>query len=290
MPTRLNPHAFAGHRVLVVGDAILDCYRHGTAARISREAPIPVLTNQISTYRCGGAANTAANITALGSSATLVALCGADENHDQLLECCTHSGINTQLLARPELATIRKTRILASGQQLLRIDDDPEHSAGAEMLCAAVLPQLAEHDVVILSDYGYNSLTVAPQIIAAAHQEGVKVVVDPRGNTWNRYAGADLVTPNLEEFNHATSDPNLSVTNRAAALMKTHRIQAILLTAGASGMTLFTSQTPPQQQATRSIDVFDTTGAGDTVVALMALGMSAGAEASRRNALGQRRS
>ncbi len=278
MPPKLNPNAFAGYRILIIGDAILDCYQYGKTERISREAPVPIVTNLSCSYRCGGAANTAANITALGSHAKLVALCGEDERRKRLQDCCEQVGIETELLADPNLATICKTRILVSGQQLIRLDDSPDHQSGCSQLGAAVLPQLSQFQAIVLSDYGYNALNMGRQIIAAAHAENIKVVVDPRGNDWSRYTGADLVTPNLEEFQIAAPDIGASHEQRATILMQKHQIKAILLTTGEQGMTLFTSDHAPQQLPTRKVEVFDTTGAGDTVIAMMALGMAAGAD------------
>ena len=278
MPIRLSPPSFANRSIIVVGEAILDRYQSGTVRRISREAPIPVITETHSFSRCGGAANTAANITALNSVATLVAGRGNDASGNELASACEDAGIQNYFHTVDTVATAVKTRFMSSGQQLLRVDACDDQSSLAEKIKTIAATNLAGHDAMVLSDYGLNALKEAPAIIANAQAHGVPVIVDPREANWSRYAGASLVTPNLEEFLAASDNQNENLALRANYLMTQHDLGAILLTAGAQGMTLYQPDIEPILLPTRSVDVFDVTGAGDTVIAMMALGIAAGAD------------
>ena len=278
MPTRLLPASFAGHRVLVVGEAIVDHYQLGRAERISREAPVPVVSRTSSFARCGGSANAAANVAALGSAATLVAACGEDEGASKLAALCEQAGIEAVLAKSPEGSTAIKTRILAANQQLLRIDDCQPQDALAAKVVAAATPLVASCDIVLLSDYGLGLLEGAPELIAAASKAEVPVVVDPRGSDWSRYAGASVLTPNLAEFAAASANLGGDDAAKAQRLLAAHKLKAIVLTAGSAGMIIHEPGKEPLALATHNVDVYDVTGAGDTVAATLSLGLAAGAE------------
>ena len=272
----MQTEAFGGRRVLVAGEAILDRYVSGAAERISREAPVPVLSSSSEFARCGGAANVAANIAALGSQATLVALRGDDMDGHQLVTACKEAGVQDGTVATMDgFKTAVKTRVLAGNQHLLRIDSCPDQGPHAATLRDEALKRLEEgQDALVISDYGLGALAHSAEVIAAARRQGVPVIVDPRSSDWSKYRGASLLTPNLAEFEQASGG-----LERAAAAMKLRKdfeFDAILLTAGASGMTLFSDEHPAGKAfSTRSVDVYDVTGAGDTVVAVMSLGLAA---------------
>ena len=277
MPTRLLPASFAGHRVLVVGEAILDRYQLGKAERISREAPIPVVTCGSSFARCGGSANTAANISSLGSEATLVAAAGKDEGAQELSELCRRAEVKAVFVEDAALDTAVKTRILASNQQLLRIDECPDQSSLSSEVAKLAMAQLEGHDVLVLSDYGLGALNDSRGLIEAARTAKIPVVVDPRGRDWSKYGEASVVTPNIEEFQSASSGFEGDDEAKAAQLLKTYGINAIVQTAGSEGMVIHEQGRPPVFLSTHNLDVHDVTGAGDTVAATLALGLAAGA-------------
>lgn len=273
MPTRLTPTDLAGRRILVAGEAILDEYLHGQVVRLSREAPVPIVHNPAQSYRCGGAANAAANVTSLGSTATLVAAAGADPHGELLRQQCTAAGITYEFLQ--QASTNAKQRIMGAGQQLVRVDrmDNQAHLAGE--LAAAVIKRLDGHDAVLLSDYGQALLADAALIIQAARQRNIPVVVDPRGRDWTRYAGTTLLKPSAEEFMPDTRLDDPALATRIDALLREHSLGAILLTGGRQGMLLGEAGQPPLHLPTHALDVYDVTGAGDTVAAVMALGLAA---------------
>ena len=270
----MQTEAFAGKRILVTGEAILDRYLTGEAQRISREAPVPVLSSSHSFARCGGAANVAANIVALGSHATLVALRGDDVDGKQLEDECAQAGIEAKLQPTKDLTTAVKTRVLAEGQHLLRIDNCQDQSPHAEQLKDTVLSQLEGHDALVISDYGMGALSACAAIIAAARKRGMPIIVDPRAQDWSKYRGASMLTPNIAELEQACGGKE--PTAAAATLRQECELEAILVTAGASGMTLYADEAPAgKHYPTRTVDVYDVTGAGDTVVAVISLGLAA---------------
>lgn len=268
----------SGLRVLVAGEAILDRYQEGEASRISREAPVPVISSTRVSHRCGGAANAAANVASLGSKATLVSPLGRDDAGGVLRKLCAGSGIDASFI-ESDVPTPTKTRVLSSRQQLLRIDECKDQSAHADALADAAEKALPGHDVLLVSDYGLGAAGEAARIIKAASDAGIPSVVDPRGEDWSRYKNATLVKPNLEELGKAHASQTGSLEERALALMEEHGIGSVLLTQGAEGMTYFGKGGETETLATRKADVYDVTGAGDTVAAVMALGLAAGAPA-----------
>ncbi len=257
---------FANYRVLVIGDAILDRYWFGEAGRLSREAPVPVVVKERKIVRCGGAANAAANIVSLGGKATLLACCGSDREGAELAESCEKAGISPVLIDSAP-ATAVKLRILAQGQQMLRVDNEAHFAHLAEEVAVKAGYLASEHDVILMSDYGLGTLGESAAIIAAAP---CKTIVDPRGGDWDRYRGAALLTPNQEEFAGA------SVGRAANQLMTEYSIHSLLITKGKDGMQLHMPNDKVHNLPTHAVDVYDVTGAGDTVCATMALGMASG--------------
>ena len=274
MRTSLDIHDFAGQKILVVGEAILDKYHQGTTQRISREAPVPVVSSASVTSRGGGAANTAANIVAMGSKATLVFPVGPDDTGRTLIGLCEKNSISCEPVLTSTPTPI-KTRVLSAQQQLLRIDECPSLEEHAEKIAEAAIKALKGHHALIISDYGLGVMEHAATIINAAREAQIPVVVDPRGKDWSRYRRASLVAPNLDEIADADGFTTESLEERAQALMARHEIESILVTQGADGMAYHEKDAKPILAATRSVEVFDVTGAGDTVVAMLALGLVA---------------
>ncbi len=270
---------FNRSRVLVAGDLMLDRYWHGATARISPEAPVPVVRVEADEGRPGGAGNVALNVVALGGSAGLLALTGDDEPADQLDQLLGEAGVGARLLRAAPFPTITKLRIISRHQQLIRLDfEDGFPGRDASELLAGFRDLLADHDVVVLSDYGKGTLTSPGPFIEAAADAGRPVLVDPKGSDFSRYRGATLITPNLAEFEavvgHCADEATL--VERGHRLLDALRLQALLVTRGEQGMTLLQRGLEPHHLPTQAREVFDVTGAGDTVIATLAAGLAAG--------------
>jgi rfaE bifunctional protein kinase chain/domain len=271
----------AAARVLVVGDAMLDRYWFGAVERISPEAPVPVVLVQREEERLGGAANVALNVRRLGAQATLLTVMGEDEPARAVQRLLAEEGVRSVLGQDAALRTTIKLRVVGRSQQLLRVDFEnrPDHELLAQMLgdFERVLP---EHDAVLFSDYGKGGLTHIGRMIELAHAAGKPVLVDPKGRDFLRYAGASVITPNRSEFVQAMGPwQNEAELAALAARLRTEcRIDSLLLTRSEEGMTLFDGRgalhVPAQAQ-----QVFDVTGAGDTVIATMAAMLAAGLSA-----------
>ncbi|MEP7298720.1 MAG: D-glycero-beta-D-manno-heptose-7-phosphate kinase [Burkholderiales bacterium] len=266
--------------VLVVGDAMLDRYWFGAVERISPEAPVPIVRVSREEERLGGAANVALNVKTLGAQATLLTVVGDDEPARKLREMLEQQGIHALLGSDPKLYTIVKLRVIGRAQQLIRIDfeNQPDHEVLAGMLSEfeRVLP---EHGAVLFSDYGKGGLTHIPRMIELARQLGKPVLIDPKGSDYSRYAGASVVTPNRAELAQVIGawSSEAQLHERVHALRTEHRLDALLLTRSEDGMSLFDAAGHVQVPA-QAREVFDVTGAGDTVIAtlaaLLATGMS----------------
>ncbi|MBE9609451.1 D-glycero-beta-D-manno-heptose-7-phosphate kinase [Chitinilyticum piscinae] len=270
----------ANARVLVVGDVMLDRYWFGDVERISPEAPVPVARILRTDERAGGAANVARNIAALGGQAYLLAVVGDDEAGTALERLLSAHGVKASLHRDPAIATTVKLRVLARQQQLLRIDfeNEPSHEVLAAKLdeFAAMLPQV---DVVILSDYGKGGLRHVQQMIDVARAHGKQVLVDPKGDDYSRYRGATLLTPNRSEFKQVAGrwQDEAELTAKAEALRAELRLEALLVTRSEEGMTLFAAD-QVVHQPTLAQEVFDVSGAGDTVIGTLGLMLAAGAK------------
>ena len=278
MSTPVSPDDLARCRVLVVGDAMLDRYWFGEVERISPEAPVPVVRVRCTEERLGGAANVARNIVAVGAQARLLTVVGDDDAGRSISRLLEASDIRGHLHTDPRLATTVKVRVIGRQQQIVRVDF--ETAPEAEVLAAHLdeyTRLLPECDVVLLSDYGKGGLAHIVRMIELARAAGRPVLVDPKGDDYSRYAGATLVTPNRAELREVVGRwaGEAELEQRTQALRTRLGLQAILLTRSEDGMTLFTdgpSWTVPAQAR----EVFDVSGAGDTVIAVMAVMMAAG--------------
>ena len=265
-------------RVLVVGDAMLDRYWFGAVDRISPEAPVPVVRVNREEERLGGAANVALNVKTLGAQATLLTVVGDDEPARKLRQMLEQQGVTALLGSDPKLYTIVKLRVIGRSQQLIRIDfeNQPEHEVLAGMLAdyERVLPA---HSAVLFSDYGKGGLTHIPRMIELARSAGKAVLIDPKGSDYSRYAGATVVTPNRAELAQVIGEwrSEAELHERAQALRNAHRLDALLLTRSEDGMSLFDAEGHLQVPA-QAREVFDVTGAGDTVIATLAAMLGAG--------------
>ena len=272
---------FENARVLVVGDVMLDRYWFGDVHRISPEAPVPVLKVSRVDERPGGAANVARNIAALGAQATLLSVVGNDEAGaclEKLLK--EHANLNALLHRDGTISTIIKLRAVARHQQLLRIDFEtpPSH----EVLHAALADfraQLPLAEVVILSDYGKGGLAHIAQMIEMAKEAGKPVLVDPKGDNYARYKGATLLTPNRSEFREVAGSwqDEAELDTKAQNLRRELQLDALLITRSEDGMSLY-REDGAQHEATHTREVFDVSGAGDTVIATLAVMLASGAD------------
>ena len=272
--------------VMVIGDVMLDRYIYGTVDRISPEAPIPILAVESERAMPGGAGNVVRNLTALGAAVAFVSVVGDDQAGSDLTGLVgVQPGVEPWLLVQGGRATTVKTRYVSNGQQLLRADHEetgPIPQKLADRMLRIAGDTLAATSVAVLSDYrkGVLAGTVPAQLIAAARQAGRKVVVDPKGPDYSRYAGADVVTPNRRELAEATEmpvDTEAGIVAAATALRRAHGFGAVLVTRAEDGMTLVDAEGPHHFPA-EAADVFDVSGAGDTVVATLAAGLAAGLE------------
>ena len=265
-------------RVLVVGDAMLDRYWFGAVDRISPEAPVPVVRVTREEERLGGAANVALNVKTLGAQSTLLTVVGVDEPAKKLQGLLEQLGVTALLGSDPKLYTIVKLRVIGRAQQLIRIDfeNQPEHEVLTGLLSdyERVLP---EHDAVLFSDYGKGGLTHIPRMIELARLLHKPVLIDPKGSDYSRYAGATVITPNRAELAQVigawTNEAQLH--ERAHALRREHRLDGLLLTRSEDGMSLFDDAGHTQVPA-QGREVFDVTGAGDTVIATLAAMLACG--------------
>ncbi len=274
---------FSDARVLVVGDVMLDRYWFGDVHRISPEAPVPVLKVDRVDERPGGAANVARNIASLGAHATLLSVVGDDEAGSCLEKLLAqHSNLNAILHRDATVSTIIKLRAIARHQQLLRIDFEtpPSH----EVLHAALADfrvQLQHADVVILSDYGKGGLAHIAQMIELARAAGKPVLVDPKGSDYERYRGATLLTPNRSEFRDVAGSwaNDAELNSKAEQLRQALGLQALLVTRSEEGMSLYEAN-GISHEAAQCREVFDVSGAGDTVIATLAVMLATGAQLS----------
>lgn len=268
----------AGRRVLVVGDVMLDRYWFGAVERISPEAPVPVVRVNAEQERVGGAANVALNIKTVGGQVTLLSMVGADEPARRLQELLAEHGVNAVLGQDPSLQTIVKLRVIGRNQQLLRVDfeREPQHEVLAQML-DDFARELPGHDAVVFSDYGKGGLAHIPRMIRMARAAGKPVLVDPKGSDYLRYAGASMITPNRAELVQVVGAWHTEdeLQAKAEQLRETLALDALLLTRSEEGMSLFEAGRR-SNVAAQAREVADVTGAGDTVIATMALMLACG--------------
>jgi len=265
-------------RVLVVGDVMLDRYWYGDATRISPEAPVPVVLWQREEERLGGAANVARNCAALGAPTRLLSVTGRDEAGDRVAALLKAEGVSASLRRDPSLRTTQKLRVVHRKHQLLRIDmETPPSKEVLASKLADFRKALPECDVVLLSDYGKGGLAHVATMIREARRAGKTVLVDPKGGDWSRYRGASLITPNLKELEDVVGRwrDERDLAQRAQALRARLRIDALLLTRSEDGMTLYRKGRAVRIKGQKR-DVADVTGAGDTVIGVLAVMLAAG--------------
>ena len=272
---------FSKARVLVAGDVMLDRYWSGSSSRISPEAPVPVVNIQDCVDRAGGAANVALNIASLGASATLAGLVGDDDAANTLSDLLNEKGIKQLFSYHENYKTITKLRVMSRHQQLIRLDfEDNTAILDTDDLCDAVIKNICNYDVLVLSDYNKGSLNQSQKLISAARKANVTVLVDPKGHDFEKYRGASLLTPNLSEFESivgvCSDDDDLD--NKADQLRQQLDLDAFLVTRSERGMTLLQNNQASITFPTKAREVYDVTGAGDTVIGVLAASLAAGAD------------
>ncbi len=281
---------FQQTRILVVGDVMLDRYWFGDSERISPEAPVPIVQVAKIDERLGGAANVARNVAALGAKTSLLGVVGVDEAGTRVSELLLASGVDSHLEQDAKVPTTVKLRVIARQQQLIRLDFEEAPSAAAlEHKLARFESLLGAVDAVILSDYGKGALDQVATMILQAKAKQKIILVDPKGSDFERYRGATVITPNRGELRQVigkwTSEDEL--TERAQALRRSLDIQALLLTRSEDGMSLYTDAGVSHVRA-QAREVFDVSGAGDTVIATLAVALAAAWPLERAMALANR--
>ncbi len=270
---------FSSVNVLVAGDLMLDQYWFGPTARISPEAPVPVVRVTEAQGRAGGAANVAVNLASLGAGTILTGVIGQDTNGSTLRRLVESHGIEFDAVQSADQPTITKLRVLSRNQQLIRLDtENPYSSADIEPVYGVLQKHIGNADVCVFSDYAKGSLGQVQQLIALCREHGVTVLVDPKGADFERYRGADLLTPNFGEFEAvagSVSDDEMLI-ERAGNLRHELELKALLVTLGERGMLVVSESDPPLMLPARTREVFDVTGAGDTVIAALAAGLGSG--------------
>ncbi len=278
---------FPRRRVLVVGDLMLDQFVRGKVSRISPEAPVPVVAVTEDSWMPGGAGNVCCNLAALGASVSLVSVLGEDDAGRQLLAELRARGMDTSgIVPDPARVTTQKCRVVADHQQVVRFDREtaqPLSPALQKALAERLRRAAADADALVISDYGKGVITEAMvrAALRAAHAHGVPVLVDPKVEHFRRYRGVDCITPNSAEAWGGMRLPPRpgedAVRQLGRRILKTLRVRSVLITRGEKGMTLFQSSASPRHIPARAREVYDVTGAGDTVVSVMALGLASGA-------------
>lgn len=270
---------FKQARVLVVGDLMLDRYWYGDTSRISPEAPVPVVHVGNSEERVGGAGNVALNIAKLGAEASVLGLTGIDEQADILQRLLESAQVRCHFEKLQGFSTVTKLRVLSRHQQLLRMDfEDGFAGFDTENFDKRFEQQLADCDVVVFSDYGKGSLASVQSMIAKARAANKSIIVDPKGSDFSKYRAASLITPNMHEFEAVVGvcrDED-EIHQRGEVLRRQLDLDALLITRSEKGMTLISRDQKPHTIPTRAKEVFDVTGAGDTVVAVLAAAYSGG--------------
>ncbi|MCV2886056.1 bifunctional D-glycero-beta-D-manno-heptose-7-phosphate kinase/D-glycero-beta-D-manno-heptose 1-phosphate adenylyltransferase HldE [Aestuariibacter sp. AA17] len=270
---------FSTARILVVGDLMLDRYWTGPTSRISPEAPVPVVKISDIEDRPGGAANVALNAAALGANVTLMGLTGHDEAAVLLQKKLEGLGVTCDFSKVAGFDTITKLRVMSRHQQLIRLDFEKSfESVDKSELTSRFEQQLSSCDLVVLSDYAKGGLSDAPALIAAARRAGIPVVVDPKGTDFGKYMGATLITPNMHEFETVCGDchDEKDIVEKANALAETLSLEALLVTRSEKGMTLLQKGQDELHLPAKAKEVFDVTGAGDTVIASLAVAVASG--------------
>ena len=274
----MNLPQFEKARVLTIGDAMLDRYWHGDTRRVSAEAPVSIIDVGNIEDRPGGAANVALNVSSLGASAGLVAAVGVDEAAAVLKQKLTSSGIAAHFIEAPGKTTTTKVRLVSRNQQMLRADFDMPHEVSFATL-ADQLTLLDDYDNIVLSDYDKGVLADPASLIKAASKKGKPCLIDPKFKELAAYAGAEVLKPNQLELEQALGgwQSEAELMSKCQGVMATHGIKALLLTRASEGMTLITPGNEERHFPARTREVYDTSGAGDTVIAVLAAALASGA-------------
>lgn len=270
---------FQQAKLLVVGDVMLDRYWHGAASRVSPEAPVPVVQVGNQEDRPGGAGNVALNIAALGSAATLVGIVGSDDTGTDLRSRLNAAGVYCEFLQSVDKPTVTKLRVISQHQQLIRLDfEETFVQQDRQGMNSKVASLMKEAQVLVLSDYGKGTLEDVSELIDMGRKQNIPVIVDPKGSNFQKYRGATLITPNLSEFESAVgpSQNEDELVRKGLQFLKDLELDALLITRGEHGMTLIRPDSPELHLPAKAQEVFDVTGAGDTVISVLAATLAAG--------------
>jgi D-beta-D-heptose 7-phosphate kinase/D-beta-D-heptose 1-phosphate adenosyltransferase len=283
----MNLKLLSKSNILVFGDVMLDRYVSGSAERVSPEAPVPVLKPIKEEIRLGGAANVALNLSSLGSKVSLIGISGKDPSSTKIFNLLKTNKIKNELV-KSNLPTITKLRLLSSKQQLLRVDNEEEFTkkdwnSAKKRFDKSIA--LNSNNLLIISDYGKGTLQDIPALIKKAKKFKKTVLVDPKGDNFSKYKGADVITPNFSEFIGEVGPikSERDITVKAKSLIKSLNLGALLVTRGSEGMTLFNKEKGKIIRSdfpTHAKEVFDVSGAGDTVIASLAAALSTGFDMS----------
>jgi len=271
---KLQQSQFSNVKALVVGDVMLDRYWFGVVDRISPEAPVPVLSVKKEETRAGGAANVAHNLLSLGAECELLSVVGDDEAGREVKAILDRYGAVSSLTIDPSLKTIVKLRMVAQNQQLLRADFDQSPSDEVLAQCLDGFERsIQQADVAVLSDYGKGGLRHVAKMIQIAKDSGVPVIIDPKGDDYSKYRGATLITPNMKEFEAVAgaSQSEEEFVTKAHKLREDLDLEFLLVTRSEKGMSLFFGQQEQLNSPATALEVYDVSGAGDTVISMMAL-------------------
>ena len=280
--------SFKNSRVLVVGDVMLDRYWNGPTQRISPEAPVPVVKINQQEDRPGGAANVALNIASIGGQVSLVALAGEDEAGATLEKHLNALNIDCYFDRKADIPTITKLRVLSRNQQLIRLDfEESMAEVDKTDLIALTEAQIKQHDLLLLSDYDKGTLSDVQSLIQIAKRHNVPVLIDPKGSDFEKYRGATLLTPNMSEFEQVVGvcKNENELVRKGQELLNRLDLDAILVTRSEQGMTLLRRDHEEFHLPTKAKEVYDVTGAGDTVIATLALAIASQAEYAQASAL-----
>lgn len=269
---------FRACRLAVAGDVMLDRYWSGSTTRISPEAPVPIVNVKRVEHRAGGAANVALGLRALGAAVSLAGEVGEDEAGQVLTQSLEAAGVECRFQRGGHRATIVKLRVISQHQQMIRLDFEQAPAAGSGLQVGDVAPLLGACQALVLSDYGKGALAHVSALIRAARDMGKPVLVDPKQLDFSVYAGASILTPNRLEFERAVGAcaTEAELVERGRGLIETLRLDALLVTRGEEGMSLIARDGLPLHIPARAQEVFDVTGAGDTVIAVLAAAVAAG--------------
>lgn len=280
--------AFSQAKVLVAGDIMLDRYWQGPTQRISPEAPVPVVKINQHEDRPGGAANVALNIASLGGQVTLSGITGKDEAASALTTSLSAMNISCCFTEQAQFPTITKLRVLSRHQQLIRLDfEESLADVDKSALNSEIEQLLAEHDLLLLSDYAKGTLSDVQSLISLASAQGIPVLVDPKGTDFSKYRGATMLTPNMSEFEAVVGECNSEsdIVEKGNQLLEDLALEALLITRSEHGMTLLKKGMEAFHLPTKAREVYDVTGAGDTVIATLALALAAEASYTQASAL-----